>query len=247
MKRHPVFRVIREQDLPGLLDQEREAFFRFVLKHIRPEDDVLDIGAGNGAFAAMRNGPGKTCLFDGNPETVDELKRRFDHVALGQLPALPYPDGHFDACHCSHVLEHLEPECLYDTLREMDRCLRPGGVLALSFPVWWPGFHSDLSHTRPYDKEVFLKYLTQDLPAATRTRPAIAGTYRLVDELERYRRAPTVTWVSSAQGGWGSALMRKVLNAAARGIARAGMLQVQLTGRTLIFRKESEQPQGSGS
>ena len=60
---------------------------------------------------------------------------------------------------CSHVLEHLPPLNVYSSLLELDASTRKGGILVLAGPLEWPGFWSDLTHVRPYNPEVFLRYL----------------------------------------------------------------------------------------
>lgn len=47
---------------------------------------------------------------------------------------LPFPDTSFDACYCSHVLEHLEPVQAQRAVAEMCRVLRPAGVIRLVVP-----------------------------------------------------------------------------------------------------------------
>jgi SAM-dependent methyltransferase len=47
---------------------------------------------------------------------------------------LPYPEGSFDACYTSHVLEHLAPEHAQASLREQFRVLKRGGVVRVVVP-----------------------------------------------------------------------------------------------------------------
>jgi len=47
---------------------------------------------------------------------------------------LPFPDGSFDACYSSHVLEHLRLEDAPLFLTETRRVLKPGGVLRVVVP-----------------------------------------------------------------------------------------------------------------
>ena len=45
---------------------------------------------------------------------------------------LPFEDGCFDAILCISVLEYVAPEHLAAVLAEIDRCLKPGGILIIS-------------------------------------------------------------------------------------------------------------------
>src|SRR5690606_15521311 len=114
---------------------------------------VLDIGAGSGLFSKYfkRN---DFYLFDGNDITINELKRENKNVFQGELPIIPFQNNFFDLIHCSHVIEHLNPDVFYETLKEMDRCLKLGGHLIISAPLIWSGFYNDLSHVRPYNPKV---------------------------------------------------------------------------------------------
>lgn len=51
----------------------------------------------------------------------------------GDIYALPYPDGHFDAVVCLSVMEHLTE--LDKACGEVRRVLAPGGVAVFGFPV----------------------------------------------------------------------------------------------------------------
>lgn len=69
----------------------------------------------------------------------------YDHVSLdlsspradvlGDLCALPFPDGSFDVVVCFHVLEHVPADL--DAVGQIARVLRPGGQAVISVP-WLP-------------------------------------------------------------------------------------------------------------
>jgi SAM-dependent methyltransferase len=57
------------------------------------------------------------------------------HVAHFDLrKPLPFPDGTFDAIYSSHVLEHFSPDRGATLVREMVRCLVPGGICRVVVP-----------------------------------------------------------------------------------------------------------------
>ncbi len=97
----------------------------------------------------------RTQLFDGEPKKMlhvapEEcfLARLRNLVGIGYLSAdiasslamvkmditdIAYPDGHFDAIYCSHVLEHVQDD--RKALREFHRVLRKDGWAILNVPI----------------------------------------------------------------------------------------------------------------
>jgi SAM-dependent methyltransferase len=67
----------------------------------------------------------------------------------------PLPDRYFDALLSSQVLEHVEH--LELTLSEMNRVLRPGGTMVLSFPFLYN------EHGIPFDFQRFTAYRARQL------------------------------------------------------------------------------------
>jgi SAM-dependent methyltransferase len=65
-----------------------------------------------------------------------DLTGRVD-IELGDLTALPFPEGHFDAAVSAHAIDHLGPQ-KEQGLREILRVLKPGGRFLLV--VWVPGW-----------------------------------------------------------------------------------------------------------
>jgi len=112
---------------------------------------VLDLGCGGGrhAFEAYRRG-GDVVAFDADR---GELRQVTGMVAAmreaGQAPAgarasavggdataMPFGDGAFDRVIAAEVLEHVPGD--QRALCEISRVLRPGGLLALTVPAWFP-------------------------------------------------------------------------------------------------------------
>ena len=59
-------------------------------------------------------------------------KRGLHNVYIGHLADLNFPDHHFDVVYAAQVLEHLQEPI--DTLREIYRILKPGGILYVDVP-----------------------------------------------------------------------------------------------------------------
>jgi ubiquinone/menaquinone biosynthesis C-methylase UbiE len=120
---------------------------------------VLDVGTGTGRMPALLQAePG----FAGSVVGLDRSRRMLAQararlgghggvpaLALGDAGHLPFAEASFDAVTCVEVLEFTaHPE---DTLREMARVLKPGGVLLVSNRVgvdalWYPGRHCGRGH-----------------------------------------------------------------------------------------------------
>ncbi|MDP1674933.1 MAG: class I SAM-dependent methyltransferase [Burkholderiales bacterium] len=99
-----------------------------------PPGSLLDIGCGNGDFAAnMRLQGWSVRGTDADPEAAGAVARTHGfEVDVGELTDLAYPGESLDAVTARHVIEHIrEPEAF---LRECWRILKPGGRLVLVTP-----------------------------------------------------------------------------------------------------------------
>ncbi len=218
--------------IPTLATFSRQPFYAVAIRHAPAGLPVLDVGAGLGDFAEQLGDP-DVHLVEGNPESAALLRRRWANVHEVTVPApLPFADGSFGLIHCSHLIEHLQPAELYDLLREFDRCLAPGGKLAVSAPVLWDGFYNDLSHVKPYNPAVLEKYLCGGAEMA-RTRPAISQAYRAAELVWRWRFVPLPA-LASAQPGLGG-----VARLAGAVLRRLGIGTYERTGYTIVLEKSA--------
>ncbi len=166
------------------ITQERAPFFEIATDFIEQTSKVLDVGSGGGEFSEFckRN---DFYHFDSNKDTIDALSKKYKNVYQGELPNLPFPDEFFNVIHCSHVVEHLQPEILFSTLKEFDRCLAGNGNLVISAPLMWNGFYDDLSHVKPYSPIVFKKYLCGSNNSSA-TRQQVSSNYKVERLQYRY-------------------------------------------------------------
>jgi SAM-dependent methyltransferase len=81
---------------------------------------LLNVGCGRTHHPAWVN-------IDLEPAAADIL--RFD-VSAG----IPFPEASFEACYCSHMLEHLARTEVARVVSEMYRVLRPGGTIRVVVP-----------------------------------------------------------------------------------------------------------------
>lgn len=210
---------------------KREPFFEIAKKYISEDSVVLDIGSGVGAFPDYCKRD-DFYLFDGNQATVDLLKRKYKHVVCGLLPTLPFESDFFDVIHCSHVVEHLEPHVFYETLKEMNRCLKVGGYLVVSAPLMWSGFYNDLSHVRPYNPKVYRNYLCGE-QKDSRTRSLISTSYKQEQLIYRYLADDNIINYYSGKASWLISFFIKTLN----WIRSRGFTFLEKTGYTIVLRK----------
>jgi ubiquinone/menaquinone biosynthesis C-methylase UbiE len=114
-----------------------EARWKVLAPHTQlgPEDRVLDVGCGYGAWLAFVYGRTGSELF-GIDTDAGSIERNLckDHgtLGVGSLEEQEFPDGHFAMVSMMHSLEHMPRPV--QTLVELRRVLRPGGLLFLEVP-----------------------------------------------------------------------------------------------------------------
>ncbi|UTA48454.1 class I SAM-dependent methyltransferase [Simiduia sp. 21SJ11W-1] len=112
-------------------------------------DKLLDLGCGEGRHAINAYIAGDVDVYgvDLSLKDLAASRERFTpfntgskhksfHLQCANALALPFADHSFDKIICSEVLEHL-PD-YQGALREIQRVLKPGGLLAISVPRAWP-------------------------------------------------------------------------------------------------------------
>jgi len=121
-------------------------------EHLRlsPSDCLLDLGCGEGrhALTAYMLERIHAVAVDLNIEDLETTRQRFQEFAdLSDCSAsltvsaadglkLPFANECFDKVICAEVLEHV-PD--YEgVIKEIDRVLKPGGILAISVPRFMP-------------------------------------------------------------------------------------------------------------
>lgn len=116
-----------------------EARYRYLIRQIEPERDILNIGVGRGGLEKLliENKNQVSCL-DPNEKSIRNLRSRFglgNRARVGFSQAIPFDDDSFDIVVMSEVIEHLTDTVLEETLTNIHRVLRPGGKFIGTVPA----------------------------------------------------------------------------------------------------------------
>jgi ubiquinone/menaquinone biosynthesis C-methylase UbiE len=109
----------------------------YLIPHLAPGTDVLDVGCGPGTITfdlATRVAPGRVVGIDASADVIAQAQAAATdagvavELAVGDTYALAFGDASFDVVHGHQVLQHLADPVA--ALREWRRVCRPGGVMA---------------------------------------------------------------------------------------------------------------------
>ncbi len=114
-----------------------------LMREVDLPSPVLDVGSGDGHFAATTFERPLDVGIDPEPGATREASRRQGHslLVLARGEKLPHPAGHFASAISNSVLEHVDN--LTDTLVELRRVLRPGAKFVFTVPN--TGYRTELS------------------------------------------------------------------------------------------------------
>lgn len=126
----------------GSFRKRSDFFVEQVLPLIPVPGHWLDAGCGSGYFSRMLTASGLNVHgIDASRPMVEMARELAGEASLSDVlvfdpvttvERLPFPDRHFDGCLCLSVLEYLDHPNL--CLDELQRVLKPGGLLILSVP-----------------------------------------------------------------------------------------------------------------
>jgi SAM-dependent methyltransferase len=121
---------------PGVQQNWDDLLFRErVLRALKPESMVLDLGAGAGLVKQMnfRGLARRICGVDLDPRVTSNPM--LDEGRIANAGVIPYADGTFDIVFSDNVLEHLEDPI--EVFREVARVLKSGGAFLFKTPNKW--------------------------------------------------------------------------------------------------------------
>lgn len=122
---------MRSEDL-AFLGAIRGCELGAICCHLPAHGRILDFGAGPGQQSLQLRDMGFDVAAVDVADSAYETQRVFP-VQTYDGKVLPFPDRHFDAVISSNVLEHV-PD-LRQTLRELNRVLKPGGLMVHVMPT----------------------------------------------------------------------------------------------------------------
>jgi SAM-dependent methyltransferase len=125
-----VWQALPEDSLPGQFEQRRQ----FLLERVTAGERVLDLGCGDGAFAAELSGAGTDVVgVEVSAEALHRARAAHPELDLREIApgdTLPLEDASFDVVWGGDVLTHvLDVAAL---LSEVRRVLRPEGRLLVT-------------------------------------------------------------------------------------------------------------------
>ncbi len=107
---------------------------------LHPPGKLLDFGCASGHLAdAFLDFD--YCGVDIDPTTIEAAKKRFAlhpnmRFVAADIRTRPFPENFFDEILLAATVHHLTDALLTDILKELARCLKPGGTLHVFDPVY---------------------------------------------------------------------------------------------------------------
>jgi len=109
-----------------------------ILSSCRFDRPILDVGCGDGVFAAILCGERIDTGIDSSAAEIERAKRHncYNELIVCSGACVPKPDGTYRTIFSNSVLEHI-PD-IKPVLRELRRLLATGGRLYVTIPTdWW--------------------------------------------------------------------------------------------------------------
>jgi 2-polyprenyl-6-hydroxyphenyl methylase/3-demethylubiquinone-9 3-methyltransferase len=126
---------------PGLEPASHAVRASFLTEHVSPAERVLDVGCGEGVFAAELAAAGAEVVgLEVAEEPLRRARARHPELDLRLVDgegSWPLADASFDVVWAGEVIEHVADTAAW--LSELRRVLRSGGKLLLSTPANAPG------------------------------------------------------------------------------------------------------------
>jgi SAM-dependent methyltransferase len=120
---------------------------------------VLDVGGGRGVFCKVISEKRKCDAINLEPNPGEYI---WPKTTVGFADNLPSADNEFDLVICRGVLEHISPEKQQQSVNELYRTTKRGGVCYILIPPWYnphAGHNLKPFHIFPFKFAKFLRQL----------------------------------------------------------------------------------------
>ena len=125
----------------------RRLLERLLNRYGAPDGIALDLGCGVGSHFSLLERHAKECIgLDISAEALQYAKRcSYTQLLEGSVEKIPLPNSSISIVLCADVLEHVDDA---QTLKEIFRVLKPGGMLYVTVPAFQSLWHEndDYSH-----------------------------------------------------------------------------------------------------
>ncbi len=224
----------------------------FLLRRLRPDAVLLDVGSGPGTITAgLAHYAGRVKGLDTSAEMVEAARSRVARHGItnatfevGSAYDLPWGDGTFDVVYAHQVLQHLADPVR--ALREARRVLKPGGLVAVRDADYGTMVHA------PTEPAIHRwRRLYHQVTAANRGE-ADAGRFLLSWITEAGFLEPTVTSSTTTYGNaeeraiWGGLWAVRVTDSdfADHAITGGYATRAELGEISAAFRRWTDRPDG---
>lgn len=141
----------------------RKIILTFLKKYLGKRGDlaILDIGCGAGGIIDLLGSYGTVTGVDKDKWIVKYNRESGREVVCGDIVRLSLPESSLDLVTLLEVLEHVDDDM--KGLKEINRVLKPKGILFISVPVFpflWSSHDFASHHKRRYTKIELLSKLT---------------------------------------------------------------------------------------
>ncbi|MBI4708991.1 MAG: class I SAM-dependent methyltransferase [Candidatus Portnoybacteria bacterium] len=130
--------------------KSRLPFYELTKKYLPPEKDAVVIDIGCGDYNRFDEGLDKKYKIY-NLDKVEGIAINYPNTYHYIAPdRLPFDDNSVDFIHCSHLIEHLSLDNVYELLKEFDRVLKNNGAIVISAPLFTRTFLEHPTHCKVY-------------------------------------------------------------------------------------------------
>ena len=157
----------------------------------RPEDRLLDCGAGTGLFAQEMEAHCRVLVLDDHEESLRMLRQKFDPAQVLCLSGeqIPLPDGSLEYVTALDVLEHVPDDAA--VVRGFHRLLKAGGLAVITVPAGmalWSDWDVALHHYRRYSRSQLCALFPSDQWDRVHANYTNVAVYPLVWLVRKWRR-----------------------------------------------------------